>query len=100
LDIAGFTIIPSKADTPLIVYPDTPLPFAIAFEGLQTIAWRVTQVVQRERSVQLAQLAQGSILNVSRELATMLAMPYPLCLLVFKASDHTLPIVWYEVRIR
>src|SRR6185312_535456 len=94
-DIAGFAIIPSKTDTPLIVYPDAPLAFAIAFEGLQTVAWRVAQVVQRKGSIQLAQLAQGPILNISGKLSAMLTMPYPLRLLVFKASDHSLPIAWY-----
>ena len=99
-DIAGFAIVPSKAYPPLVVYPDAPLAPAVAFEGFQTVAWRVAQVIQCKRSVQLAQLAQSSILNISGELSAMLTTPYPLRLLVFKASDHSLPIDRYEIRTR
>jgi hypothetical protein len=36
-NICGITVIPNEADSPLIVDPDTVLPFSIAFQHLQPI---------------------------------------------------------------
>jgi hypothetical protein len=51
LDVRSVSVHPSKADTPLIVDPNTHLPCPISFQGFEPIAGRITQVVDRRRGL-------------------------------------------------
>jgi hypothetical protein len=48
---------PPKANSPLVVDPNAHLARTITLEELQSIAGRISQVLQRFRRIQLAQLA-------------------------------------------
>src|SRR6185437_9480189 len=54
------------------------------------VAGRIAQVFQGERSIKLAQFAQGAILDVTRKPTALTALPDPLGLLVAKRADHRL----------
>jgi len=52
LDIIGVSLIPTEADTPLFVDPDTVLSFPISGQFLKAISWRDTKIVQLLRRIQ------------------------------------------------
>jgi hypothetical protein len=66
---------PPEANAPLVIYPDAHLAGATALKYLQPIPWRISQIVQRCCGIQLAQLAQSPIVNISRKLPAWLALP-------------------------
>jgi hypothetical protein len=43
LDVGGVLVLPAKADTVLVVNPDTELSLSVAFEGFQPVAADVTK---------------------------------------------------------
>ena len=57
LHILGAFGRPAEAEAKLVVDPHTPLPFAVAAQGLQAIAGRGAHVVQRICEIKLHQLA-------------------------------------------
>jgi hypothetical protein len=57
--IKSIATAPGKADSPLVIDPNTVLPFPIVFELFQAVAGRHTKVIQLNRSVKDHQL-QGS----------------------------------------
>ena len=48
LYIMGAVIIPSEADTPLVVDPDTHLPCAIGLEDLEPVTRRVPEILDSQ----------------------------------------------------
>src|ERR1700680_866899 len=80
LNIMSAMTHPPEANAPLIVDPDTYLAGALALEHFEAVSRRDLQVLDRPRCIHLAQLSQGTILNVSRELPAQLALPDALCL--------------------
>jgi len=83
LYIGWATVRPDKAHTPLIVDANAVLTSAIPFQGLQPIAWRGTQKLQRLRGRQLRQLALGHSLD-RPEAARLPALEERLCLLALE----------------
>jgi len=57
LYFVSVSVRPEEANAPLVIDPNAPLPFAVPFEGLKPIAWRIFQVFHRKGSIQLAKLA-------------------------------------------
>ena len=57
LDVVGIAVTPTKANPPLVVDPDAVLSFAVASQGLQSIAGRCLQIAETARAVDLGQLA-------------------------------------------
>jgi hypothetical protein len=45
-NVIGVSAFPVKADSPLIVDPDTVLPLAVALQGLESVARRDFQVLK------------------------------------------------------
>jgi hypothetical protein len=70
-DIEYVAILELETNTPLVVHPDAPLPFAISPQGFQAIArWRAKKI-QRGRGVQLRQFAFGNCLNARKRLGLL-----------------------------
>ncbi len=61
--LIGMTRFPDKADPPLIVDSDTILTVSVPGEFLEVVAWRRTQVVNRNCGVKHEELAIGTLLN-------------------------------------
>jgi hypothetical protein len=88
LDIFDIALGPSEADTPLIVDADAHLSGAVPFQGFEPIGRRIAEVIDRRRSIKLAEFAQRAILNIARKLAAGLALPDSFGLLASERSDH------------
>ena len=54
-DLKGVSVAPAEADPPLVVDPDAVLPFALARQAFQPIAWRGREIVQAAGIVDLRQ---------------------------------------------
>src|SRR5262245_42324780 len=74
----GVAIGPSETDSPLSVDPDAVLPSPVALQRFQLIRRRDRQVLEISSGMQLLQLHQGSLLDILRQLARILAVPDPL----------------------
>lgn len=64
-NICGPLIGPTKTNSELVIYANTPLAFSIATKRLKTITRRHTHVIQALRQIKLNKLAQGGTLNAS-----------------------------------
>jgi len=100
LDIRSIPIEPSKADTPLIVDPNTHLSSPIPLQDFEPIAGRIAKIFNRHRGIDLAQFSKRSILNVSGKPAAPLTLPNTLGLLAPERSKHPLLFARYAVRIK
>jgi len=88
LDVKGVTVTPPETDPPLLVDPDAVLALAIAFQSLELVRARNQKVFQVSSRVQLLQLHQRPLLNVSRKTLGELAAPDPLGFPATKGLDH------------
>jgi hypothetical protein len=84
LDILNVTLGPSETDAPLIVDPNAHLSCPVPFQGFQSIAGRIAQVLDNCCSVKLAEFSKSPILNVSGKLAADPALPDSLGFLAFE----------------
>jgi len=72
--VADFHVIgiivraPHKADSPLVVDPDTVLSTPVALQRFKSVAWRVPKVVHDLRCVQHFQLSTCGTFNVAQAL--------------------------------
>ena len=87
-NIPRIAINPSKADAPLVIYPNAHLSDPASLKDLQSIAGWISQVIQDCCGIQLAQLSQSPILNIARKLSARLALPNTLRVLAPKRPDH------------
>lgn len=77
-----------EADSPLVVDPDAVLPVSIAFELLQSVAGRHSQVLKRVSSVHDQQFAERRSLDIWPELPNRLALPDPFRVAVTEGTQH------------
>ncbi len=61
--VVGIAFAPNKTDAPLVIDADAVLPFSIAFQCFQVIAWRRSQIAKFSGDVQLSQLPLGHTLK-------------------------------------
>lgn len=98
-DVVGIATAPAKADTPLIIDPNTVLTLSIAFQLLEVIARRRPQVVQLNRRIHMAQLPEHDAPKVGRETTHWFARPEALRIAIGKVANHA-GIVTRAVTIR
>ena len=55
---------PTEANAPLLVHSNAVLPFPVAFECLEPIAWRYTQIIEFCHRVYHHQLAMHDLLEI------------------------------------
>ncbi len=79
LHIVGIPVAPDKADAPLLVDANAMLPFSLAVERLQAVAWRRCQVAQLCGNVQLSQLALRHPLECPKPFDPLPGTWDPLC---------------------
>jgi hypothetical protein len=89
-DIVRASVHPAEGDPPLVVYPDTICPFAVALQLFEAIPWRHAQFERVRHAVEDAELAARGLLDVRRQLAAALSRENQLCLGIVEASDHAL----------
>lgn len=88
LDLMGITCLPSEADAPLVVDPDTVLPGALPSKPLEPVPWRATQIIERLSGINDDQLAQHGALKLARISADAFPLEEPLSVLITEALDH------------
>ena len=74
LDLMRIAVLPSKADAPLIVDPNTVLPSTLSAKLLESVSGRDAQILEDLGGIDDHQLAQHGAL----ELARISANPLPL----------------------
>jgi len=84
----GMTIFPLKADPPLIVHADAPLPCSLSAELFQPICWRDPQINNRDSPMEHSQFAKRHLLNIRRKLSRSIQVKDTLRFLTSKAPDH------------
>ena len=75
--VVRIAVTPAEADAPLVIDPNAVLSFAFAFERLQPVCRGNTQIVERGRGIEHAQLAPGDLLDRGRQPARGRARPDP-----------------------
>ena len=88
LDVIRIAILPTKADAPLIVDPNTVLASAIASEFLQPITWRHAEVLEELCGIDQPQLSEHTSLQLGRKPADGFTPEQALGVRVGKALDH------------
>jgi hypothetical protein len=64
------------------------LPDAVTLQHFEPSAWRIAQVIERSRGVELLQFAQRPILDVAGKLAARAARPNTRRILAPERPDH------------
>jgi hypothetical protein len=65
--IKSIATAPGKTDSPLVIDPNTVLPFPVMFELFQAVAGRHTKIIQLNRSVEDQQLPGSPPPNFIRQ---------------------------------
>lgn len=65
-NIVGVAIFPDKADAPLIVDADRPLPSAVSDKPMETIARRNAKVFHQGHRIEQKQLGDGPLCHIGR----------------------------------
>jgi hypothetical protein len=86
-DLPGILIPPCKADSPLIVDPDTPLAFPIATKFFQPVSGRLCKFFDAVHARDLAKLAEGNSFDRGEPAGTD-PVKQPLGFLIRKGPDH------------
>lgn len=85
--IMRVAVSPTKTESPAIVDTDAVLTGSIAFQSLQSISWRCSQVTQFGRGIQLSQFALCNALELSKAQYTLPSMQ-PLRVRRTEGLDH------------
>ena len=88
LDLMRIAVLPSEADAPLIVDPNTVLPSALPSQLLQSIPRRDAQIIEGFRGIDDNQLSQHGAPEVARVSADPLPLEQPLGVPIAEALDH------------
>jgi hypothetical protein len=88
LNLMGAPVVPSETDAPLVVDPDAHLPFTVAFENLKPVSWRISEILDGQRRIQLPQLPKRPVLDIGRQFPARIAQPNALGLLATERLDH------------
>lgn len=88
LDVEGVSAIEPETDTPLVVHGDGMLASAIAFEGVQAIAWRHPEIGHVRGDVDGLELAQGTPGDVDRDPLALARSKQFLCQPIRERLDH------------
>ena len=87
-DLFRMTLPPYKADSPLVIDPQTMLSLAIPFQGFQPIGRGKTQILQVNSGVECVESHECSLLNVVWELPHELALEDFLRISIAKRANH------------
>jgi hypothetical protein len=91
LHLVCITVVPAKADAPLIVHANAVLSSPVSLQRLQTVAWRYPKILQAFGRVELNELAEYDPVKLGRKAPAGLAGKETLTLAVGKAPDHAQP---------
>lgn len=87
-DLMRSVFIKPKADPPLIIDANTPLPLSLAGKCLKPVRRRKPEVVNADSGVKLRQTNNRSFLNIVRQLAGLESPEQPLSFLACERAYH------------
>jgi len=88
LDVMRITAFPNKADTPLLIDPDTVLPFSVMMQSLKVVGRRNSQGLENARGIENLELDHRRSLDRLRQPAGEPPGKKLLSLLAFERLDH------------
>jgi len=88
LDIPCFTLVPLKADPPLIIDADAVLTASITMQGFEAVAWRNPKVVKLPCRVDSKKFGSRTTLNLARNAPNRVASEERDCTFVGEALNH------------
>lgn len=88
-DVVGVALVPTKANSPLVVDADAVLTGTVATEQFEVIPGGNSQVAQGFRGIQQDQFSQRGALKLSIKLFDPLPPEETLCVLVGETADHS-----------
>ena len=86
--VVSVPVVPPKANTPLVVYPDTVLPQPVSTEGLQPIPWGHAQGVEIRCRINHPELTHRHLLDAMREFPRQVPSKYLLGVFAPERFDH------------
>ena len=87
-NLVGIAIPEIKAYPPLIVYGDGILAIPVPGQGMQTIAWRNSEVIKTCRQMNIFQSSNSSADQIGRQTLWFAFDEYRLCFFVDKRFYH------------
>jgi hypothetical protein len=98
-DFVRFAVAPDETDTPLIVYANTMLAFAIGTQGLQVISRRRSQIAKPDDCIQLPEFPKRDPLDASEPLdrlpvVELFRLPRP------KRLNHLISLYCYPLHVK
>jgi len=87
LNVVRVTLSPPKAQAPLVVDPDTPLPRPISAQFLQAISRRRLEILKRGRCIQYPEFPESHSENVRPPFTDRLTMKESLCVAAPKVAE-------------
>jgi hypothetical protein len=87
-DMRRSSLIPYKADAPLIIDPDRILSLAIRSKRFEAIAGRDAKVTQGARLIQKTQFSERNVLDVRRQFSAPAAAPDQFRFGIGEALNH------------
>ncbi len=91
-NLVGVPVLPDEAQPVAIVNTDAVLSFTVAAQFLQAVSGRHAQVFWAGSGIQNKQLAQGSMLQLGRQVRMTLSLEQVFRVVVVKGLDHVLSI--------
>jgi hypothetical protein len=88
LDVERIAVVPSKANSPLLIYPDAVLSKPIALQRLELIGRRDHQVAQIGDAIQVFELLSRPLLNLPIESLHKVTLKYSPGVPVLETTDH------------
>ena len=97
-DFVRIAVAPDETDTPLIVYANTMLAFAIGTQGLQVISRRRSQIAKPDDCIQLPEFPKRDPLDASKPLdrfpvVELFRLPRP------KRLNHLISLYCYPLHV-
>jgi len=90
LDIECVAVIEAKANPPLVIDPDAPLPAAIMTQRFQSVRRRQAQIANLCGCIQLEEPHGGALVDLSRDTARLTARVEVFRLIISERLDHAL----------
>jgi hypothetical protein len=87
-DLQRITRVPTKTESPLLVYANAVLTSSVALERLQLITRWYPQVTERRRGVEVLEFLSGTLLNLAIKPFHKLTAEYGFRPLVLERTNH------------
>jgi hypothetical protein len=82
------SIIPDKADPPLIIDPNRVLSLTIRSKCFEPVAWGYSEITEHPGLIQKTKLSERDVLDIRRQFSASTARPDQFCFRIGEALNH------------